>query len=93
MKSKIEIRHEAAKLAVKLPGTTIENFHDRAYRLELYLTGEAVLPETTNEADIIKMYLNASNQHKRLKSYQIAIPKKQRVAAKLPFYHSQNFPT
>ena len=39
MKSKIEIRHEAAKLAVKLPGTTIENFHDRAYRLELYLTG------------------------------------------------------
>ena len=53
MKSKIEIRHEAANLAVKLPGTTIENFHDRAYRLELYLTGEAVLPETTNEADII----------------------------------------
>lgn len=53
MKSKIEIRHEAAKLAVKLPGTTIENFHDRAYRLELYLTGEAVLPETSNEADMI----------------------------------------
>lgn len=53
MKSKIEIRHEAAKLAVKLPGTTIENFHDRAYRLELYLTGEAVLPETLDEADII----------------------------------------
>ena len=53
MKSKIEIRHEAAKLAVKLPGTTIENFHDRAYRLELYLTGEAVLPETLDEMDII----------------------------------------
>ena len=64
MKSKIEIRHEAAKLAVKLPGTTIENFHDRAYRLELYLTGEAVLPETTNEADII------NDVFERLKSVQ-----------------------
>lgn len=64
MKSKIEIRHEAAKLAVKLPGTTIENFHDRAYRLELYLTGEAVLPETTNEADII------NDVFERLKSTQ-----------------------
>ena len=64
MKSKIEIRHEAAKLAVKLPGTTIENFHDRAYRLELYLTGEAVLPETTNEADII------NDVFERLKSAQ-----------------------
>ncbi len=64
MKSKIEIRHEAAKLAVKLPGTTIDNFHDRAYRLELYLTGEAVLPETTNEADII------NDVFERLKSTQ-----------------------
>ena len=64
MKSKIEIRQEAAKLAVKLPGTTIENFHDRAYRLELYLTGEAVLPETTNEADII------NDVFERLKSSQ-----------------------
>lgn len=64
MKSKIEIRHEAAKLAVKLPGTTIENFHDRAHRLELYLTGEAVLPETTNEADII------NDVFERLKSVQ-----------------------
>ena len=64
MKSKIEIRHEAAKLAVKLPVTTIENFHDRAYRLELYLTGEAVLPETTNEADII------NDVFERLKSVQ-----------------------
>lgn len=64
MKSKIEIRHEAAKLAVKLPGTTIENFHDRAYRLELYLTGEADLPETTNEADII------NDVFERLKSVQ-----------------------
>ena len=64
MKSKIEIRHEAAKLAVKLPGTTIENFHDRAYRFELYLTGEAVLPETTNEADII------NDVFERLKSTQ-----------------------
>ena len=64
MKSKIEIRLEAAKLAVKLPGTTIENFHDRAYRLELYLTGEAVLPETTNEADII------NDVFERLKSVQ-----------------------
>ena len=53
MKSKIEIRLEAAKLAVKLPGTTIENFHDRAFRLELYLTGEADLPETLDEMDII----------------------------------------
>ena len=65
MKSKIEIRHEDAKLAVKLPGTTIQNFHDRAYRLELYLTGEAVLPETTNEADII------NDVFERLKSPQV----------------------
>ena len=64
MKSKIEIRFDAAKLAVKLPGATIENFHDRAYRLELYLTGEAVLPETTNEADII------NDVFERLKSVQ-----------------------
>lgn len=53
MKSKIEIRHEAAKLAVKLPGTTIENFHDRAYLLELYLIGDAQLPETSDEMDMI----------------------------------------
>ena len=64
MKSKIEIRHEAAKLAVKLPGTTIDNFHERAYRLELYLTGDAQLPETLNEADMIE------NVFERLKSSQ-----------------------
>ena len=68
MKSKIEIRHEAAKLAVKLPGTTIENFHDRAYRLELYLTGEAVLPETTNEADIIN---DVFERIKSLQSFEV----------------------
>ena len=64
MKSKIEIRHEAANLAVKLPGTTIDNFHERAYRLELYLTGDAQLPETLNEADMIE------NVFERLKSSQ-----------------------
>lgn len=68
MKSKIEIRHEAAKLAVKLPGTTIENFHDRAYRLELYLTGEAVLPETLDEMDII------NNVFDRFRSQQVVEP-------------------
>jgi hypothetical protein len=68
MKSKIEIRHEAAKLAVKLPGTTIENFHDRAYRLELYLTGEAVLPETLDEMDII------NNVFDRIRLQQVAEP-------------------
>lgn len=68
MKSKIEIRHEAAKLAVKLPGTTIENFHDRAYRLELYLTGEAVLPETLDEMDII------NNVFDRIRSQQVSEP-------------------
>ena len=70
MKSKIEIRHEChvithKKLAVKLPGTTIENFHDRAYRLELYLTGEAVLPETLDEMDII------NNVFDRIRSPQV----------------------
>ena len=64
MKSKIEIRHEAANLAVKLPETTIDNFHERAYRLELYLTGDAQLPETLNEADMIE------NVFERLKSSQ-----------------------
>ena len=68
MKSKIEIRHEAAKLAVKLPGTTIENFHDRAYRLELYLIGEAVLPETLDEMDII------NNVFDRIRSPQVVEP-------------------
>ena len=68
MKSKIEIRHEAAKLAVKLPGTTIENFHDRAYRLELYLTGEAVLPETLDEMYII------NNVFDRIRSPQVVEP-------------------
>ena len=64
MKSKIEIRHEAAKLAVKFPGTTIDNFHERSYRLELYLIGDAQLPETLNEADMIE------NVFERLKSSQ-----------------------
>lgn len=39
---------EAARLVVQLPETTIDNFHERAYRMELYLTGDAELPEQDN---------------------------------------------
>lgn len=45
MKSKLELRLEAARIATKLPGTTIDNFHERVYRISLYLQGDAELPE------------------------------------------------
>lgn len=43
--SKIDLRLEAARLVLQLPGTTVDNFHERAYRVELYLLGDANIPE------------------------------------------------
>lgn len=45
MNSKLELRLEAARIAVKLDGVNINNFHESAYRIEHYLLGDATLPE------------------------------------------------
>ena len=45
MNSKLELRLEAAKIAVKLDDVTIENFPEAASRIEHYLLGDATLPE------------------------------------------------
>lgn len=57
MRSKIELRLEAARLAVQLPGTTMDNFHERVYRIGLYLQGDAELPEQVDDIETLKMYL------------------------------------
>lgn len=54
LSNKLDLRLEAAKLVVQLPGTTIENFHERAYRVEFYLTGDAELPEQDSSLDELK---------------------------------------
>lgn len=54
IKSKFELRQEAAKLVMQLPGTTMENFHERAYRMEQYLQDEVELPETYSETSELK---------------------------------------
>lgn len=58
MRSKIELRLEAARLAVQLPETTMDNFHERVYRIGLYLQGDAELPEHVDDIETLKMYLN-----------------------------------
>ena len=57
MKSKIELRLEAAKLVMQLPDTTIDNFHERAYRIGLYLQGDTELPEHVDELGALNEYL------------------------------------
>ena len=60
--SKLDLRLDAAKIAVQLPGTTMENFHERAYRVETYLLGEAELPETDDTyAELKKVVVQAGN--------------------------------
>lgn len=48
MNSKLELRLEAARIAAKLDGVTIDNFHESAFRIEHYLLGDAELPEQDN---------------------------------------------
>lgn len=62
MRSKIEVRLEAARLVMQLPDTTIDNFHERAYRIELYLQGDAELPEQVDELDYIKELVEEAKQ-------------------------------
>lgn len=52
--NKLDLRLEAAKIVAQLPGTEIDNFHERAYRVELYLTGDAELPERDSTFDELK---------------------------------------
>lgn len=54
IKSKLELRPEAAKLTLLFPETSIDNFHERAYRMETYLLGDAELPETYSESGELK---------------------------------------
>lgn len=54
MTSKLDLRLEAAKIVAQLPGTEIDNFHERAYRVELYLTGDAELPEQDSTFEDLK---------------------------------------
>ena len=58
LNSKLDLRLEAAKLVVQLPETTIENFHERAYRVELYLTGDAELPEQDSTFNDLKKMMS-----------------------------------
>ena len=57
MRSKIGLRLEVAKLVMQLPDTTIDNFHERAYRIGLYLQGDTELPEHVDELGALNEYL------------------------------------
>lgn len=63
MRSKLELRLEVAKLVMQLPGTTIDNFHERAYRIGLYLQGDAELPEHVDELGALNEYLEKQIKH------------------------------
>ena len=54
MDSKIQIRYEAAKLATKLPGTTIENFSQVAKTISDFIQGESDLPEVVDKSELLK---------------------------------------
>lgn len=58
IKSRFELRLEAARLVLQLPETTIDNFHERAYRMELYLLGDVELPETYTETTELKQSMD-----------------------------------
>ena len=45
MNSKLELRLEAAKIAAKLEGVTLDNFHEAVSLIEHYILGDAELPE------------------------------------------------
>lgn len=53
MKSKIELRLEAARIASSLKGVNIKNFCESVAVVEKYLSGCSDLPEVYNEADQI----------------------------------------
>lgn len=59
----MELRLEVAKLVMQLPDTTIDNFHERAYRIGLYLQGDAELPEHVDELGTLKVYLEEQIKH------------------------------
>ena len=60
--SKLDLRLDTAKIVIQLPGTTMENFHERAHRVETYLLGEAELPETDDTyAELKKMVKHAGD--------------------------------
>lgn len=63
MRSKLELRLEVAKLVMQLPDTTIDNFHERAYRIGLYLQGDAELPEHVDELGALNEYLEKQIKH------------------------------
>lgn len=58
LSNKLDLRLEAARLVVQLPETTIDNFHERAYRVELYLQGDAELPEQDSTFEDLKKMMS-----------------------------------
>lgn len=58
LNNKLDLRLEAARLVVQLPETTIDNFHERAYRVELYLQGDAELPEQDSTFEDLKKMMS-----------------------------------
>lgn len=54
MNSKLDLRLEVAKIVCQLPETTIDNFHERARRIEMYLCGDANLPEQDDTMSVLK---------------------------------------
>ena len=62
MNSKLELRLEAARIAAKLDGVTIDNFHESAFRIEHYLLGDAELPEQDNAMPELMDMLKSARQ-------------------------------
>ena len=58
MNSKLDLRLEVAKIVCQLPETTIDNFHERAGRIEMYLCGDAILPEQDDTMSVLKQLMN-----------------------------------
>lgn len=63
MNSKLELRLEAARIAAKLDGVKLDNFHEAVYRIERYILGEAELPEQDNAMpELMGMLKSVRNQ-------------------------------
>lgn len=62
LNNKLDLRLEAAKIVCQLPETTIENFHERAYRVELYLAGDAELPEQDGAFEELKNMIQEAKE-------------------------------
>ena len=80
-KSKIEVREYAMNKAVELmgTGTPTKQVVDKAKEIEKYIIGEAELPETIDENELISTAIEtlgivASQWMKNEKSYPVSCP-------------------